>query len=343
MNRWVVATAALLVGISGACSARTPTGRWENPAELTWQKTWGIWSDTMYARGRTLDAAIASLRASAGQTPTSDVVRATRPFAHCRARADGALGKPPTPRLMAVFRLIRHACAHFESASRAIEADPRHTLAFGILTNDLAYQLDDGWDLFNSALHRSKVGETQPLPIVVKTPASTDVSYTSPTLNRVAGVLARKRMTVHCWSVADWRSLGREVRALRLGKFDSDTIGWAEVRGNRIELAPSICRQLSLLLRGVVHPHDFQQSEAVLTLAHEAQHARGVDSEAIAECFAIQRVPLTADELGLSRSVGTAMSREVWDDYSNELPGYRTSGCHNGGPFDLYPHSNVWP
>jgi hypothetical protein len=153
MNRWVVATAALLVGISGACSARTPTGRWENPAELTWQKTWGVWSDTMYARGRTLDAAIASLRASAGQTPTSD------------------------------------------------------------------------------ALHRSKVGETQPLPIVVKTPASTDVSYTSPTLNRVAGVLARKRMTVHCWSVADWRSLGREVRALRLGKFDSDTIGWAEVRG----------------------------------------------------------------------------------------------------------------
>ena len=343
-RRWAVVAAVLLVVTSAACGASTaPTSRWASPAELSWLQTYGSWNSDIYSWGGALDAELQVVYADAGTKGMPAVIRAARLLARCSATIDRAIGKPPTPRLAAVLRLVRLGCANLQSVARTIDADPRHTLVLGTLKNELTDRLDRGWRLLDSAFNRSKLGESQPLAVLEMAPRATRVSYTSPAFNRVASALARKPVTVHCWSVADWRNLGREIHALRRGPFHSDTIGWTEVDGSTIELAPVICRQLSLLLTGATRPYDFWQAEAVKTLAHESQHARGIAAEAVAECFAIQLVPRAADELGLSHEVGNAMSVLMWNDYNDEPPAYKTNRCHDGGQLDLHPRSSEWP
>src|SRR5438132_11637605 len=125
MRRWTVAVAALLVGTSAACSARTPPpSRWASPAELTWLQTYADWYDNMYSWRQTLDSTLETLRAAAGQNGTTAVAHAAQPLTRCRATIDRAIGNPPTPRLMAVLRLVRLGCANRQTAAREIDAAP---------------------------------------------------------------------------------------------------------------------------------------------------------------------------------------------------------------------------
>ena len=124
-----------------------------------------------------------------GQIGMTGVLQAARPLTRCSATIDRAIGDPPTPRLAALFRLVRLGCANLQSVARTIEADPRHTLVLGILQIALTHRLDHGWRLLDSAFNRSKLGESQTLAVLEMVPASTRVSYTSPAFNRVASVL----------------------------------------------------------------------------------------------------------------------------------------------------------
>ena len=84
---------------------------------------------------------------------------------------------------------------------------------------------------------------------------------------------------------------------------------------------------------------------AVLVLSHESQHLRGIQSEAEAQCYAIQTVAQVAERLGSPPTEARAVAAHflVVDeplmptDYS--LP----EGCADGGSLDLSPQSSGWP
>jgi hypothetical protein len=84
---------------------------------------------------------------------------------------------------------------------------------------------------------------------------------------------------------------------------------------------------------------------AALILSHEAQHLRGIRDEGVAECYAIQMLPLIAERLGSPAKEANAIATHflavdqplMYGEYV--LP----TGCVNGGSLDLDPASSSWP
>jgi hypothetical protein len=73
---------------------------------------------------------------------------------------------------------------------------------------------------------------------------------------------------------------------------------------------------------------------AVVTLAHEAQHSRGIANEAVAECDAIHAARRTARALGVEDHYARLLVRTYWAHY-DELPSaYRSAAC-NGATLGL--------
>jgi hypothetical protein len=227
------------------------------------------------------------------------------------------VGRPPTARLRVVLRTARAAC-----------------------TDALAGDDDRAVDLVLATLRPSIVGIAQRLP------RTSGVSHTSPLFNRVASFIARRPVVVHCWAAADWRRLNLESARATAEPDDPDVDGMTIPTGApTVEIAPDICSWLDGIALGSVPEGDRldDAANAVDTLAHESNHARGVSNEARAECEAIQQVPEVAHMLRLPRSVGRAMARRLWADYSYEPKGYSTRECRAGSRLDLHLPSTVWP
>ena len=73
---------------------------------------------------------------------------------------------------------------------------------------------------------------------------------------------------------------------------------------------------------------------AIATLAHEQQHVDGVDDEAAAECYALQRSRLTAVALGLPTAVAAQVG-EFSHQRFDPPPEYHSRQCYSGGTLDL--------
>ena len=79
-------------------------------------------------------------------------------------------------------------------------------------------------------------------------------------------------------------------------------------------------------------------------LTHEAYHLAGTRSESVVQCYAMQRNAEAARQLGASPEQAGAIARFVYAHvYPSLPPEYRTSDCHDRGPYDLRPASSVWP
>ena len=88
----------------------------------------------------------------------------------------------------------------------------------------------------------------------------------------------------------------------------------------------------------------YDPSIGLIVLAHESQHAAGIHSEAVAECYGMQHMADTAVLLGVSRQFGQDYASQYWSvAYQSHHDRYFTPKCRNGGPLDLRPRSNVWP
>jgi hypothetical protein len=112
----------------------------------------------------------------------------------------------------------------------------------------------------------------------------------------------------------------------------------------RVNLAPDVCDGLVDLVYHHVRPASdaarFPLAAAVVTLAHEPQHSKGVAVEAQAECYAIQLAASTAEPLGVGPQYAQGLARLYYD---RELPAYRSPQCRDGGPYDLRRGTSTWP
>ena len=80
---------------------------------------------------------------------------------------------------------------------------------------------------------------------------------------------------------------------------------------------------------------------SVATVAHEAEHIRGIENEARAECFGLQQVPGAARALGLDPG-GRMLAWYAWQ-FSQSPRSYRSRECRPRGELDRSPETRSWP
>jgi hypothetical protein len=123
--------------------------------------------------------------------------------------------------------------------------------------------------------------------------------------------------------------------------------GLAQVGGRQAWLTTGICLALVRLRDGKLNPESESAAHAVVVLAHEAWHLRGVASESLANCFAYQSGVGVAEKLGVSPSTAEAMMREQLAEngavYASDPAYLVPPGCSNGGRYDLHPSSSRFP
>ena len=109
--------------------------------------------------------------------------------------------------------------------------------------------------------------------------------------SRIASSISGVEARVRCWPEEDWTPLAQDFEFV--GRDEFWLAGLAHPP-TRIDLSPEVCDPLRLFFRGSYTPYFNTQSydlaEAIVTLAHEAEHLRTPGaSEAAVECHALQR------------------------------------------------------
>jgi len=94
---------------------------------------------------------------------------------------------------------------------------------------------------------------------------------------------------------------------------------------------------------GQGHPTE-AQIIAVHIVAHETMHINGIQSEAVAECRAVQLDHLVAEALGATPEQARELQRRYYADvYPHQSDEYFSSECKEGGELDIYPDRTVFP
>jgi hypothetical protein len=314
-------------------AAGVPSGSWATPAELTWLQRLGSW-DTRLLRG---------LQAAA---PVERTVmlhsRALEPTGSCTSDLTTQVGSPPTSRLEPAFDALRRACTHFQRFHVAITLaiDQGHTSEIGKARAE--EKLAAGFLL--TADQMLPPGEVRALPVIA---GEAEQSRVEPRFGRIASTLAGKAVEVRCWSRADWSQLTREESSYTHGKLGPETLAFVAIGGTRIHLGPAVCGGLVDLTYEGLRPNDeagqLFLASAVVTLSHEPQHSKGIATEFVAECNAIQVANGTAIKLGASPAYAAALVRTYWRHYGDELPSYRSAECRKSGRLDLHRPASTWP
>ena len=82
---------------------------------------------------------------------------------------------------------------------------------------------------------------------------------------------------------------------------------------------------------------------AVLTLAHEAYHTAGVQDEALTNCYAIQGMAWTAEQLGAAAGEAELLARAMETLEPAQDSPYGTNDCHAGSRIDVHPETPDFP
>jgi hypothetical protein len=87
--------------------------------------------------------------------------------------------------------------------------------------------------------------------------------------------------------------------------------------------------------------HDM--AEALITLTHESMHMRGWADEAVAQCYAIQEVAFTVEQLGGSGEEGSKVAAYALAMQPYMPEEYQSSDCAAGRALDLHPNTPAFP
>jgi hypothetical protein len=128
-----------------------------------------------------------------------------------------------------------------------------------------------------------------------------------------------------CGLLAKFRSSPQRPELACLSQFD-----WS--RFNTDDPAAHACSQRAN-----------DMTEALMTLAHESMHLRGWLDEATAQCYGLQELAFTVEQLGGSLAEGVAVARYM-QALQQWLPEeYRSSGCAAGGSLEQHPETPAFP
>ena len=109
-------------------------------------------------------------------------------------------------------------------------------------------------------------------------------------------------------------------------------------------LRDSVCDHIKAWLDSDKEHPSRDQVIAVHVLTHEAIHVSGVIDERATECQAMQADARTARVLGATPEQAQALAERYYRDVYPHMPnGYRSTGCHENGEYDLSPGDGVWP
>ncbi len=327
-------------------------------AEVRWVARLATWSARIAAPVKNAAATAPTLtwRWTPGSAAARKLRRALRRVARCSESYERLVGKPPSERLADVAALAHDACASYEEGARAeLEAlRDRHRSSL----REWASYWATGAALIESVrdvFADYTPSNEQQLP---RRSGLTEVSRIEPVFSRAAekaivGGTApwsdSHALQVRCWSRRDWGPLLARTNALfHVTRLPPDTLGYLDLVGDyRINLSASVCKALTEFRYEHSRPEGVEELElarALQTLAHEAEHARGVSREPVAECYGAQRVRRVAIALGADAAYADALAEAYWRDvYPVAPPAYRSSECRPGGGLDLAPRSPAWP
>lgn len=106
-----------------------------------------------------------------------------------------------------------------------------------------------------------------------------------------------------------------------------------EIPSSRIHLREYVCKTVAGIDKGVGN----SESYALITVAHELQHTKGVGNEAAAECYANQTVLANLRKLGYDETRLAAIGANLIDTQKLMLNVYTSPECREGGELDLTP------
>ena len=177
----------------------------------------------------------------------------------------------------------------------------------------------------------------------------TEASRIEPLYTRIAGELAGHDVEVRCWSETDWADRSDEVAEWTHGQLrPGDWTAYVSWDHDRANLSPAICRTLGRWAYERQWPDDrwevFDFAWSVKVLAHEAQHLRGIDNEAKADCYGLQHMTVVGRGLGLGEEAARSVTEYAWlYIYPRARGEYWSAECRDGGELDLHRDSSIWP
>ena len=328
-----------------AVAVRVRAQAWATKAEVAWLGRFAAWNAAFaeaggavgrFESGPRFDSA---LRGDVSSLAAYATVLA--PIRRCAATYRARVGTAPTARLREAEERYRSSCASYragvELMLRAVREQDDG------LAERAREEIEDAGKAASVAAGTLPPGEKQPLP----RGRDGRLSRIDPRFGGAAARVAGKPVEARCWSAGDWRRLMVEERAYTRGKVNATVLGFASAGGERINLAPGICRGLARVASGRTLPDAaqpaFALALAVATLAHESTHAAGVADEAEAECSGIQWLARAARALGADDADAERLGRVYWARY-DQLPAvYRSPECRDGGDLDLDLDSSGFP
>jgi len=179
--------------------------------------------------------------------------------------------------------------------------------------------------------------------------------YDEHVFGEVASAIAGRAVSVSCrdwtaWHLASWQYADGTLKGVvefHDGKPGDTTL-----------LAPEVCRTLASLSNGGKLPslecagiavafcgHAVNQlALAVVALAHESYHLRGVTDEATTQCYGLQTTAFVATRLGAPPGYARKLSQYAFVRWETPDQGpYYTPFCVRGGRLDLHRQDFVWP
>jgi hypothetical protein len=247
------------------------------------------------------------------------------------------------------------------------------------------------------ALVASAAAWAESAPVTATAPPWSDPSHMGPLevyASGIAAAIARRQVTVECDDDATWQSLVGDHGVGLTGELG--IVDWVSSTDHTVQsvdtvahLAPAVCTPLQAFATAASKPTNCRATargplrpcfgarreldpadgaywrtydriaEALLTLAHESFHLRGVvggivdgvqvgdpRAEAKAECWGMQELPYVAEKLGASRADAHAIARYSYDvEYPRERGTvYWSAACVPGGGLDARPgRTGPWP
>jgi len=307
-------------------------------SEYEWAAAWIRWQvkfDRLSSQANSI-LAITDRRERAIARPASNdhkiLLKALHAFRSCSEQAI-ARGAPPSRRLEGVAVETAAVCERVEAAAARLDEDgfeigfPGEATAADAHLQDAitaAWNFVPGLDfvpLVDRPSHRTRIR----IPYSV-----------------AASKLVGEQVTVKCYSRADWG------QKLTQNNAPPQLAGFVEAHGAAGNLAPFVCAALDALVYRHERPEELSAkanaAQGLIVMAHEAQHATGIHSEAKAECFALQDMRRLGRLLHVNPDYAGELADFFWTQmYPYERAGYASDECRPGGALDRRPHVAAWP